>query len=111
MAGTHPPRPCGAMAGCLGPGWGGGRGAAGAGRTKTAGREQVRCEGETVVDLYAGIGYFTLPLLVLHTRARAHALACVCVCRPLRPGRRQLWPAGYPPDSRRSEEAEGLRGG
>ena len=24
----------------------------------------LRCAGETVVDLYAGIGYFTLPLLV-----------------------------------------------
>ena len=33
-----------------------------------------RCEGETVVDLYAGIGYFTLPYL-LHARA-AHLHAC-----------------------------------
>ena len=33
-----------------------------------------RCEGETVVDLYAGIGYFALPYLV-HARA-AHLHAC-----------------------------------
>lgn len=33
-----------------------------------------RCQGETVVDLYAGIGYFTLPYL-LHARA-AHVHAC-----------------------------------
>ncbi|XP_066505047.1 tRNA wybutosine-synthesizing protein 2 homolog [Hoplias malabaricus] len=32
------------------------------------------CSGETVVDLYAGIGYFTLPYLV-HARAR-HVHAC-----------------------------------
>ncbi|XP_053361266.1 tRNA wybutosine-synthesizing protein 2 homolog isoform X2 [Clarias gariepinus] len=32
------------------------------------------CSGETVVDLYAGIGYFTLPYLV-HARA-AHVHAC-----------------------------------
>ena len=32
------------------------------------------CDGEVVVDLYAGIGYFTLPYLV-HARA-AHVHAC-----------------------------------
>ncbi|XP_072292689.1 tRNA wybutosine-synthesizing protein 2 homolog [Eucyclogobius newberryi] len=35
---------------------------------------QFNCKGETVVDLYAGIGYFTLPYLV-HTGA-AHVHAC-----------------------------------
>lgn len=29
---------------------------------------QISCEGETIVDLYAGIGYYTIPLLV---KARA----------------------------------------
>ncbi|KAJ0049840.1 hypothetical protein NL108_003621, partial [Boleophthalmus pectinirostris] len=35
---------------------------------------RFNCKGETVVDLYAGIGYFTLPYLV-HTGA-AHVHAC-----------------------------------
>ncbi|XP_003970200.1 tRNA wybutosine-synthesizing protein 2 homolog [Takifugu rubripes] len=35
---------------------------------------QFDCRGETVVDLYAGIGYFTLPYLV-HAKAR-HVHAC-----------------------------------
>ncbi len=35
---------------------------------------KFKCEGETVVDLYAGIGYFVLPYLV-HGRAR-HVHAC-----------------------------------
>lgn len=30
---------------------------------------RFRCDGEVVVDMYAGIGYFTLPYLV-HARAR-----------------------------------------
>ncbi|CAH1239705.1 TRMT12 [Branchiostoma lanceolatum] len=41
-------------------------------------REKLRvagmdCEGETVVDLYAGIGYFTLPFLVHGKAAEVHA--------------------------------------
>ncbi|CAN8003767.1 unnamed protein product [Ixodes hexagonus] len=35
---------------------------------------QFDCHGETIVDLYAGIGYFTLPYLV-HAKAR-HVHAC-----------------------------------
>jgi len=35
---------------------------------------QVPCVNETIVDLYAGIGYFTLPFLV-HGHAR-HVYAC-----------------------------------
>lgn len=42
--------------------------------TEKARVASLRCEGETVVDLYAGIGYFTLPYLV-HARA-AHLHAC-----------------------------------
>ena len=42
--------------------------------TEKARVASLRCEGETVVDLYAGIGYFTLPYLV-HAHA-AHLHAC-----------------------------------
>ncbi|XP_078695660.1 tRNA wybutosine-synthesizing protein 2 homolog [Branchiostoma floridae x Branchiostoma belcheri] len=34
---------------------------------------RMDCEGETVVDLYAGIGYFTLPFLVHGKAAEVHA--------------------------------------
>ncbi|GBN66174.1 tRNA wybutosine-synthesizing protein 2 [Araneus ventricosus] len=34
---------------------------------------QLSCEGETVVDLYAGIGYFTLPFLVHSKVSLVHA--------------------------------------
>ena len=42
--------------------------------TEKARVASLRCELETVVDLYAGIGYFTLPYLV-HARAK-HLHAC-----------------------------------
>ena len=34
---------------------------------------RLRCRGETVVDLYAGIGYYTLPYLARARAARVHA--------------------------------------
>ncbi|XP_015926255.1 tRNA wybutosine-synthesizing protein 2 homolog [Parasteatoda tepidariorum] len=34
---------------------------------------QLSCEGETIVDMYAGIGYFTLPFLVHAKAPKVHA--------------------------------------
>ena len=34
---------------------------------------RLNCRGETVVDMYAGIGYFTLPFLVHSEAAVVHA--------------------------------------
>lgn len=65
------------------------------------------CERETVVDLYAGIGYFTLPYLV-HARA-AHLHACEWDSDALRALRHNLRANGvysrctvYPGDNARS---------
>jgi tRNA wybutosine-synthesizing protein 2 len=33
-----------------------------------------RCAGETVVDMFAGIGYFTVPILVRAGAAHVHAM-------------------------------------
>jgi tRNA G37 N-methylase Trm5 len=60
-------------------------------------------EGETIVDLYAGIGYFTLPLLAKGRAGKVHAvewntdaLACLAInvgrVGGLEGGRCSLWP-------------------
>ena len=41
--------------------------------TEKARMSRLACEGETIVDLYAGIGYFTVPLLVNAKAAFVHA--------------------------------------